>query len=91
MTTLVDLQKENEKLNNKIKELEEKLKSYTYNQCHKKYYDKNVEVIKDKTKNYIDKLKNENPEKLKQWRHTAYLNRKAKILQKQQDELNLQN
>jgi predicted RNase H-like nuclease (RuvC/YqgF family) len=82
----IDLEKENEELKNKIKEsedkikeLEEKLKTYTYNHRHKKYYDNNSEVIKEKNKNYLDKIKIEDPEKLKKYRHTAYLNRKAKL------------
>ena len=29
----------------------------------------------------MDKIKETNPEKLKKWRHTAYLNRKKKLKQ----------
>ena len=29
----------------------------------------------------MEKMKMENPEKLKEWRHTAYMNRKAKLEQ----------
>jgi len=29
----------------------------------------------------MEKIKETNPEKLKEWRHTAYLNRKAKLQQ----------
>ena len=35
--------------------------------------------IKENAKNYIEKIKETNPEKLKEWRHQAYLNRKAKL------------
>jgi hypothetical protein len=34
----------------------------------------------------MEKIKETNPEKLKEWRHTAYLNRKAKLqIQKEQE------
>ena len=35
------------------------------------------EVVKEKAKNYMEKIKETNPEKLKEWRHNAYLNCKA--------------
>ena len=31
----------------------------------------------------MDKIKETNPEKLKEWRHTTYLNRKAKLKEKE--------
>jgi cell division septum initiation protein DivIVA len=69
----------NESLKKKVEELEEKLKTYTNNHRHKKYYEKNSEKVKEKAKIYMEKLKTENPEKLKEWRHTAYINRKNKL------------
>jgi hypothetical protein len=69
---------ENELLKKTNLELEEKLKKYTNNERHKKYYEKNSEKVKEKAKNYMEKMKTENPEKLKEWRHTAYMNRKMK-------------
>ena len=66
----------------KYKELEDKLKLYTNSQRHKKYYAKNSDIVKAKAKQYMKKMQETNPEKLKQWRHTAYLNRKAKLLAK---------
>ena len=74
-----ELQKENEVLKQKNKELEEKLKKYTNGDNHKRYYEKNKEKIKDHGSNNLKKLKEENPEKLKEWRHNAYLKRKAKL------------
>ena len=68
---------ENLKLKNK--ELEDKLKSYTNSTRHKKYYEKNSNVVKERAKNYMEKIKETNPEKLKEWRHNAYLKRKEKI------------
>jgi hypothetical protein len=73
------IKKELEEIKNKNKELEEKLKSYTSNHRHKKYYENNSDVVKERAKNYMDKIKETNPEKLKEWRHNAYLKRKAKL------------
>jgi hypothetical protein len=70
---------ENELLKKKNIELEEKLRSYTNTERNKRYYEKNSEKVKEKARNYMEKMKTENPEKLKEWRHTAYMNRKAKL------------
>ena len=72
---------ENELLKKKNIELEEKLRSYTNTERNKRYYEKNSEKVKEKAKNYMEKIKTENPEKLKEWRHTAYMNRKARLEQ----------
>ena len=69
---------ENEKFKLEINELNEKLKKYTNSQGHKKYYDKNKNTVMEKSKLYLQKLKEENPDKLKEYRKTAYLNRKIK-------------
>ena len=74
-----------ETLKIKNTELEEKLKTYTSNHRHKKYYDNNTELVKQRAKNYMDKIKETNPEKLKEWRHTAYLNRKEKLKQSNEE------
>jgi len=63
----------------KIYELEEHLKKYTNSEGHKRYYEKHKDIVKQKGHSYLQKLKEENPEKLKEYRRTAYLNRKAKI------------
>ena len=73
------LKLEIEELKNKNNELEEKLKCYTNPKRNKKYYEKNSNIVKEKAKNYMEKIKETNPEKLKEWRHQAYLNRKAKL------------
>ena len=77
------LKLEIEELKNKNNELEEKLKSYTNPRRNKKYYEKNSDIVKEKAKNYMEKIKETNPEKLKEWRHQAYLNRKAKLKAKE--------
>jgi len=63
----------------KYNKIEEKLKSYTNTNSHKKYYENNSEIVKQKAKQYMEKVKETNPEKLKEWRHNAYLKRKAKL------------
>jgi FtsZ-binding cell division protein ZapB len=73
------LKSEIEELKKKNNELEEKLKNYTNPIRNKKYYENNSEIVKEKAKNYMEKIKETNPEKLKKWRHQAYLNQKAKI------------
>ncbi len=82
------LKLEIEELKNKNNELEEKLKLYTNPSRNKKYYEKNSDVVKEKAKNYMEKIKKTNPEKLKEWRHNAYLNRKAKLKAQQENIIN---
>lgn len=87
MTDKIDIEvynkvvEENTTLKKTIEELEEKLKTYTNNHRHKKYYEKNKETIKEKAKEYTQRMKLENPEKIKEWSHNAYLNQKAKKVQ----------
>jgi hypothetical protein len=79
------LKHEIEELKIKNNELEEKLKLYTNPIRNKKYYQKNSDIVKEKAKNYMKNLKESNPEKLKEWRHQAYLNRKAKLKAQEND------
>jgi hypothetical protein len=67
-------------LSNKISELEERLKKYTNGSNHKRYYEKNKEKIKESGSNYLQKLKLENPDKLKEYSKRAYENKKKKKL-----------
>ena len=71
--------RENEFLKNKVNELEERIKKYTNSDAHKKYYEDHKDEVKKQGKAYLEKLKQENPDKLKEYRHTAYLNRKNKL------------
>ena len=75
---LEKLKKENEEYKNKIKVLEDKLKKYTNTDRHKRYYEKNKEKIKQNAKKYMERMKTENPDKLKEWRRNAYLKRTGK-------------
>jgi hypothetical protein len=79
------MKEEIEALKNKNTELEEKIKTYTSNHRHKKYYDNNTEVVIQRAKKYMDKMKETNPEKIKEWRHTAYLNRKEKLKSQEEE------
>jgi hypothetical protein len=74
-----NLKEENKKLTEEIIALKEKLNLYTNGERHKRYYKKNSEIVKQKAKEYMDKIKESNPDKLKEWRHTAYINRKEKL------------
>ncbi len=81
------------KLNSKILELktqnldlELRLKKYTNGENHKRYYEKNKEKIKETGASYLQKLKVENPEKIKEYSHRAYLNQKEKKLKKLAEE-----
>jgi hypothetical protein len=74
-----DYKAENEILKQRINELEERLKKYTCGKNHKKYYENNKEIVMEKGAKYLQKLKEDNPEKLKEYRRNAYLNRKEKL------------
>ena len=70
---------ENNLLKQHVNELEERLKKYTSGKNHKKYYEKNKEKVMENGANYLHKLKEENPDKLKEYRRRAYLKRKEKL------------
>jgi predicted nucleic acid-binding Zn-ribbon protein len=76
-----DLKQRIVQLTKRNEELEEKLKKYTNSTRHIDYYEKHKEEVKERTKNYVQKLKNDNPEKLKEWRRTYYLKRKERLQQ----------
>jgi cell division protein FtsB len=79
-STIASLQEQNEKLSATIDSLKKQLEKYTNNDRHKKYYEKNKDRVKENAKNYLNKLKEDNPEKLKEYRHRAYLKRKEKMV-----------
>ncbi len=78
---LEELKKENEILKQTIINLEAKLKKYTNSGSHKDYYEQHKDEVKAKGKSYIEKLKVEDPEKLKAYWKKAYEKRKLKIAQ----------
>ena len=75
---LEELKKENEILKLTIINLESKLKKYTNSSAHKDYYEQNKDEVKAKGKAYIEKLKVEDPEKLRAYWKKAYEKRKLK-------------
>ena len=73
-----ELLKENAELKQHIIDLEERLKKYTNTDSHKRYYEKNKDKVIEKSNGYLKKLSKENPEKLKEYRHRAYLRQKER-------------
>jgi len=70
----------NSELLAKIDELTTRLHKYTNGENHKRYYEKNKEKIKKSGATYLQKLKTENPEKIKAYSKQAYANKKKKLL-----------
>ena len=62
---------ENERLKKENEELKEHLKKYTYSNSHKKYYETNKKQVMENGAKYLQKLKEENPEKLREYRRRA--------------------
>jgi len=71
--------KENQELKTLVLELQEKLKKYTNPVSHKEFYEKNKEKIIKERNEKIKKLKETDPDKLKEYRRNAYLKRKEKL------------
>ena len=71
----------NSELLAKIDELTTRLHKYTNGENHKRYYEKNKEKIKQSGATYLQKLKTENPEKIKAYSKQAYANKKKKLLE----------
>ena len=81
----IKLQEENTKLKNTIQELETRLKKYINNEAHKKYYENHKQEIKQQQSKYIEKLRAENPDKMKEYWQRAYQKRKEKKLQQKEN------
>jgi hypothetical protein len=75
-----DLIEEVNRLKNYITELEDKLQKYTNSEGHKRYYEKNKESIIQKAAENLKKIKEDNPDKIKEYRRRAYLKSKEKKL-----------
>ena len=78
------LLQENIFLKNKILDLEHKnigleIKLETYSHSQKNYYQKNKDVVNEKSKERMKKIAQENPDKLKEINRKAYLKRKDKL------------
>jgi hypothetical protein len=70
---------ENKQLKVLVEELQEKLKKYTNPNRNKKYYENNKDKFIQNANDRLQKLKETNPEKLKEYRRTAYLKRTDKL------------
>jgi hypothetical protein len=68
---------ENKRLKEENALLKEKLDKYINH--HKNYYENNKEIVNEKAKERLKKLAEEKPDKLKEYRRTAYLKRKEKL------------
>ena len=77
------LQEENIKLKITIQELETRIKKYINNEAHKKYYENHKQEIKQQQSKYIEKLRADNPDKMKEYWQRAYQKRKETKLQQQ--------
>ena len=75
------LKQQLEEVIEKNKQLEEQLHKYQHTKHHIKYYENNSDKVKERAKNYMTKLKETDPEKIKAWRHNAYIKRKEKLKQ----------
>ena len=76
--TTQELNDEINSLKQQVNTLKARLAKYTNNERHKKYYENNKDKVKQNAKQYIERLKEDNPEKLKEYRKRAYMNRKQK-------------
>ena len=70
----------NSELLTKIDELTTRLHKYTNGQNHKRYYEKNKQKIKESGSLYLQKLKTENPDKIKEYSRAAYARKKEKTM-----------
>lgn len=72
-----ELKEEIEHLRQQVKTLEEKVSSHiiSRNQAQRTYYKKHTDVAQQRTRTYLDNLKETDPERLKEYRHTAYARR----------------
>jgi hypothetical protein len=66
--------------NNQLKEEIDRLKTLmqNYTTSRKNYYEKNKDIVKEKAKEGLKKIAEENPNKLKEYARRAYLKQKEK-------------
>lgn len=85
------LKEENKKLKLELEETREHLKKYTNGNNHKKYYEKNKEKVMKNGSEYLKKLKEQNPEKIKEYARRAYLKKKEKMEQEKLEKETIEN
>jgi len=76
---MAELKRQLDEMIEKNKQLEEQLHKYQHTKHHIKYYENNSDKVKERAKNYMNKIKETDPEKIKEWRHNAYIKRKEKL------------
>ena len=76
------LKTEIEKIKDENKELTERLKKYTAPKTNHRYYETHKEQVIKKVKEYREKhgVKKASPEKIKEYSRRAYLKKKQKII-----------
>ena len=75
--TYDELKVENETLRTHIAETNETLRRYTNGSNHKRYYEAHKEEVKARAKAYMERLKEEDPEKIREWHRNSRLKKKA--------------
>ena len=82
------LKKEISELKQKVMMLEDKLDIHVLsrNKAQRVYYKNHTEIAQQRTRKYLDDLKENDPERLKAYRHQAYLNRKEKLKKQMEKE-----
>ena len=82
---------ENEILKQENTKLKEQLQKYTNGNNHKRYYEKNKEIVMQKASENKKKIKENNPEKIKEYAKRAYLKRKEKLQKMKESKLENEN
>lgn len=73
-----EILKENRELKEQLEELRERLKGFTYGESKKRYYEANKKKIIQTSNARLERLKTEDPEKLREYRRRAYEKQKEK-------------
>jgi hypothetical protein len=76
---ITQIETENDTLKKRISDLEDSLKKYKSTHRQKKYYENHAEEVVQKNKEYTKKVRESNPDKIREWNRTAYLKRKEKL------------
>ena len=71
-----ELIKENQNLRNEVDKLKKEL--YKYSHSQKEYYENNKNEVIKKSNERLQKITQENPDKIKQYRINSYLKQKEK-------------
>lgn len=78
--------KEKEALEQKVQLLEEKLNKIIHHESKQRYYETHKEEIIKNSRQWLTKVKETNPEKIKEYARRAYLKKKEKKMQEKMAE-----